>query len=437
VTDTQAESHQGKRIRAAEATLLLAALALSLYGLRTVYLNETVTSRLATVWSLVHDGTWYLDRPPTQPPNPFEQQTIDKAEINGRILSTKPPLLPLLMTGEYMLLHRLFAWELGLDKRDDLKSILRCMTFSLAGLSYLLALFIFARLLGLFVPAPRHRLVLLFALAFATQLPGFAAQLNNHVPAAAMQITALYFALGLGSGKLAPVKWRFFLFGLAAALVFTLDMPMTVFAALAGLYLFARFPRQALLWGGLGAAGPLIVHFAIMLAITGSPLPVQVNGRAFLFEGSYWRIPTGVDALNEPKPLYLFHMTFGRHGAFALFPILLIGLAGFAYAVLRREMPWRSYVLGGGAGLAALTFYYVMATNNYGGEAYGFRWYIGAMPVLLLMGAPVLDRLQTRWKWAVLALLLAVSMYSAWECYQSPWGGQQEWTTRLIFGPAY
>lgn len=431
------KNHGGRAIRAAEATVLLAALLLSLYGLRTVYLNETVKSRLATVWSLVHDGSWYLDRPATQPPNPFEQQTIDKVEINGRLLSTKPPLLPLIMTGEYVILHRLFAWDLDLEKRDDLKSILRFMTFSLVGLFYLLTLVIFARLLDLFVLAPRHRVILLFTLAFATQLPGFAAQLNNHVPAAAMLITALYFALGLGNGKLAPEKWRFFLFGLASALVFTLDMPITIFAALAGLYLLSRFPRQALLWSGIGAAGPLLVHFGIMFAITGSPLPVQVNGQAFLFEGSYWRIPTGVDALNEPKPLYLFHMTFGRHGAFTLFPILLIGLGGLACAVFRRETPWRAYILGGGAGLAGLTLYYVTATNNYGGESYGFRWYIGAMPVLLLMGAPVLDTLRTRWKWAVVALLLAVSMYSAWECYQTPWGGQQEWTTRLIFGPAY
>jgi hypothetical protein len=46
-----------------------------------------------------------------------------------------------------------------------------------------------------------------------------------------MIVVALYFALGLGSGKLEPARWRFFIFGLAAGLVPTLDLPGSRFVA--------------------------------------------------------------------------------------------------------------------------------------------------------------------------------------------------------------
>ncbi len=141
--------------------------------------------------------------------------------------------------------------------------------------------------------------------------------------------------------------------------------------------------------------------------------------------------------MNEPKPLYLFHMTFGRYGAFLLYPVLLTGLIGFMLALGRRDLRARRFILSGGAALAILTSYYVFKTNNYGGAAYGFRWYITAMPVLLLMGLPVFQRIRKPWHGALLAVVLAVSMYSAWECYRHPWESDAGWPSRWVFGPSF
>jgi len=393
------------------------------------YLGDTANSRLATAWALVHEGRWSID-----PPNPFEPGTVDKVEIDGRLYSTKPPVLPLLMTGEYWVMHRAFGWDLA--NREDARRIVRIMTLSLISSGYVAALVFFLLLARWHIQSPRTRLAAVFSLAAGTELLGFAPQIDNHLPAAGALMAALYFALGLCSGRLAPAPHRFALFGLCGGLVFTLDMPVTIFVAFAGLYMVACFPRQTLFWTSLGVAAPLAVHFGVMLAVTGSPLPIQSRPDLYLYEASYWRNPGGLDALNEPKLTYLFHSTFGRFGSFTLFPVLTMSLLGIAAAVRESDACLRRLVWGGAAAFGVLTLYYVLKTNNYGGAAYGFRWHIAAMPVLLLMGAPVWNRMNRCWHWVLWTAAVAVSCYSAWECFMTPWGEHQEWTCRL-FGTAY
>lgn len=398
------------------------------------FLGDTASSRLATVLSLVHNGTWRIDRPAGEAPNPFEQATVDKVRIGEGMYSTKPPLLPLLMAGEYYLLHH--GAGLDLQDRADLKLFLRISSLTLVGLPFLICLLCFAGMLRWFVDSAWVRLAACFCLAYATQLFGLSDQIDNHVPAAGALMAALYYAAGLGLEKLRPLPHRFFLFGLCTALTFAIDMPVTLYAAFAGLYLLARFPRQAILWGGTGLLLPLAVHFGVLMAATGSPLPIQMRPNLYLYEDSYWRNPVGRDALAEPKGVYFFHMTFGRFGVFSLFPILIIGLVGAGAALAKQAMPYRRMILTGMAAFALITLYYVVKTNNYGGAAYGFRWHIASMPVLLLMGAPVWNRLHRPWHWAVLILVAAVSCYSCYECFRMPWGEHQEWTCRFL-GTSY
>lgn len=418
----------------AECLILVVGVLAAASGVRSVIVGDTVTSRLATVWSLTHDRTWYVDRPAEQTPNPFEQRTVDKVAVGNHLISSKPPVLTLLMTAEYIALHRFFGWDM--EEAVGLKRQLQCMILSLVVLAYAGTLFFFLKTLRLFEVAPGVRLYSLAALAFGTQLFGFAPHLNNHLPGTCMAMAAVYLALGLGSGRLHPAPWRFVCFGLCAGLVYTIDLPVTIYPAFAGLYLLWRAPRKTLLWTTIGAALPLGLHFGILWSITGSPLPVQTKTGMYLYESSPWRNPLGIDGLNEPKATYLFHLTLGRHGAFALFPVLLAGIAAAFRALTHRAMPHRNYLISGAAALLMLTAYYTLSTNNYGGEAYGFRWYIGAMPMLLLMGAPLLQEFRTPWKWAFLIPLLAVSIYSAIECSRYPWTANQEWICRYFLGPS-
>lgn len=394
------------------------------------HIGDTATSRLATVYGLVHHGTWRID----EPENPFESATVDKCMIDGGLYSTKPPLLPMIMAGEYWLLHRYFGADL--TRKEGTRLAVEIVTLTLVATAYVSALIYFLLLARWLIPNPWGRLAALFSLAFGTQLLGFATHIDNHLPAAGVLMPALYLAVGLATERLRPVAWRFALFGVLGGLVFALDMPITAFVAAAGLWLLWRFPKQTALWGGVGMLAPLGIHFTTMVAVTGSPLPVQTRLDLYLYESSYWRNPSGVDALNEPKLTYFFHMNFGRFGSFTLFPVLLTGLAGAVWCLFRERAPVRGMVLGAAAAFALMTCYYVFNTNNYGGAAYGFRWHIAAMPVLLLMGAPVWNGLRRPWQWALFVALVAVSCYSCWECFRTPWGEHQEWTCR-VFGTSY
>ncbi len=407
-----------------------------LIGGRSIVVGETVTSRLATVYALVHHGSWRIDRPAEEPPNPFEVLTVDKVETpDGRLLSSKPPVLPLLMTAEYVVMRRLFGWDL--DNEDDLRPIMRVINVTLIKIPHVIGLFFFAMLLRMFMSNHRDGALLLLFLAFATPLAGYACQFNNHTPAAAALMVALYFGLGMYADKLAPKPWRFMVFGLCSAVVFTMDMPVTIFPAFMGMLLMLRFPKQSVLWGGIGAAPLLALHFGLMAAITGNPLPVQTQEAMYNFRNSYWRNPIGVDGLNEPRALYFFHSHFGRFGTFLLFPVLLLGVVGWFKGLTDRTCPARLAVLAAGGAFAIMSGYYVLATNNYGGAGYGFRWHIGAVPVLVLLAMPMMPVMTKSWRWALLALLVAVSVFSAWECMQAPWGASHEWTCRWIFGPVY
>ncbi|MCC6698643.1 MAG: hypothetical protein IT365_23670 [Candidatus Hydrogenedentes bacterium] len=430
-------------VRAEYATLAVAAL-LAFMEAREGVRGDHAVSRLATVYSLTQYGTWFIDNPDGTTPNPFEPNTIDKVMVrgiiadgvvrDGRIISSKPPLLPLLMTGEFWVLHQLAGWQL--DDEDQRRTVLFIMTLSFVGGSYLLILLMFRKALAFAEISAWARVYLLAALAFGTQLWGFSGKMSNHVPAAAMLMLALYFAIGLAGGFLAPKPWRFALFGLSGALAAAFDLPMSIFVAAAGAALLIRFPRQTLLWVSAGAAIPLALHFAIMVHVTGSPLPVQMRKETYLFESSYWRHPMGIDALNEPKGTYLFHILLGRAGTFSLYPVLSLGIVAALRAVITRDSQWRRPQLLGLVCLTVLTAYYTLSTNNYGGESYGFRWFIGAMPILLLMAAPLVTTCRRPWQMIALALMLVVSLYSGWECAQTDWESGQEWTSR-IFGPAY
>lgn len=419
---------------AAVAAILTAALGFVLAASTPSKLGDSATSRLATVYSLAHHGTWVIAERGAPGFNPFEPMTVDKAEIGGRRVSTKPPLMPLLMTGEYLVLRHALGWSL--DEREDWPRIVRAMNWTFSGLPYLGLILLFAIMASWHIRDWRVRAAAVFSLAFATQLWAYSHNLNNHMPGAFLTATVAFLTLGIAGGKIAPRPVHFLLFGLAGGLLFSFDMPATIYFAAAGLYLLYRHPRNTMLWGGMGLALPLAVHFGVMTLATGSPMPLQTRGGLYLFQDSYWRNPLGIDALNEPHGTYLFHMTFGRFGTFLLFPVLLAGVAGFILAAFQRE-PWRGAILAGGAAFVLLNVYYVLKTDNYGGASYGFRWHIASMPVLLLMGAPVWNRMRGPAAWGLFALLLAVSCYSAWECMRDPWEVHREWTVRLIFGPAY
>lgn len=412
-----------------DALIVASACAIFCVAARDQPLGQTALSRLATVVALAEDGTWYLDRPPDVPPNPFAARTIDKVQIDGRLLSSKPPLLPWLMTAQYRALNAAFGWRL--DNIEDTKRILYVYTLTYGALPWTLALAATAvalRMLGL---PPPGRTALLASLAFGTQAAGFAATFNNHVPAAAALVLCLAIVLPLHRH---PARRPGFAAaaGLAGGLAAAFDVPNAAYVALIGVLLLSRPGNLNWLAFGLAAAVPVGVQSWLLYVSTGSPFPVQLRPEAFIYESSYWRNPLGMDAMSEPKAVYLLNMTFGEKGIFILYPVLITGLAGLVGSVF-KPIPHRFPVLLGGFGVAVLIGYYTLTTSNYGGESYGMRWLIPTMPVLVWMGVPVWRHANRLPILATLMTALAVSAWSAWQSSRTPWAAGHEWT-RVLFG---
>ena len=103
------------------------------------------------------------------------------------------------------------------------------------------------------------------------------------------------------------------------------------------------------------------------------------------------------------------------------FPRAPLGPIGALIAIRSENVLLKRSTIAGLICFLVLVAYYVKSTNNYGGESYGFRWYIASMPVLLLMAVPLAIRINRSWKWALLTVMLLVSCYSTFESARVGW----------------
>ncbi len=394
--------------------------------------GDTLNSRLATAYALVHEHTFVIARPGERTTNPFADFTVDKVQFGDAIVSSKPPLLPLMMAAEYALMRAALGWDLG--NPADVGRIAWVMTVTLVGAPFVAIVWSLVWTVRRIASGIAPPVFTGAAVLISTHASAYAVIFNNHVPAAAGVTVCFASACALHGRDSAGPRWLYLAFGLGAGIAATVDVPVAIFPALLGLALARDHLRPLIVWAMPVALFLLAVQTVALALATGSPLPAQLHADAYLYESSYWRNPLGIDAINDPFPAYLFHITFGRAGVFSLFPITLLAIPG-ALLARRAGSAASSIAWCGAAGAAVLALYYAWTTNNYGGSAFGFRWFIVLGPVFLLMSAPFLGRLQRPWHWIVPAALLAVSAHSAYTCVREPWQPNREWTVRL-FGPS-
>lgn len=418
-----------------ELIVILSAVLWTSCGLKTVFFGDTLTSRFATIYALTYHHTWYINRPPELPPNPFESQTVDKVQAKKGIISSKPPILSLFMTAEYQFLKRI---GYSLDNPQHLKSIAQIMIAINVIIPYILSILFFWKFLYEIKVSPTVRIISLLALLYGTQWSAYASHFSNHVPATAILILGLYF-VGKSFQTPEPVPVIYYLLiGLFSSLVYTIDLPLTIFIFVAILYLIfiKRNLTRTVLYIALGALPILLIHFAIMYHLTGNILPVQISREPFLFESSYWRHPAGPDALHHPKYLYAFNILFGAKGLFLLYPVLIFGLCTL-YPGTWKTLNFNVKILYSLFMCSFIIFniYYIFSTNNYGGVSYGFRWHIGSMPLLIAASLPFCENKKNKIPfWIIWVIFFLISFYSTYECRLYPWSIDKEWTVRLLFG---
>ncbi len=375
----------------------------------------------------------------------FEEgfQSVDKVldPTALEFYSTKPPLLTVLVAGEYWLLKRAFGWSLVEQRWEVVRTVL--VTFNL--LPLLLYLAVLAWLAERLGGSDWSRWFVVAAAGFATLVTPFLVTLNNHTPATTGAAVALYAVvrIRLEGGR----PWLFGLAGLAAGFTACMELPAAALAAGLFIYLLRVAPRQTLLWFVPAALVPVAALLATNYVQLGrlKPAYAEFGGVWYEYEGSHWRVPEGtikrgIDFARkggEGRGTYALHLLVGHHGLFLLMPVLLLAVAGMGSGVWRlitefRDASQKRSPLPGL--IALLTFllsvvvigFYLYQSDNYGGWSNGPRWLMWLTPLWLVCMLPALDGLARSRPGRGLALvLLAASVlsmsYQNWNPWRHPW----------------
>ncbi|AMV38653.1 hypothetical protein [Planctomyces sp. SH-PL62] len=463
-------------------TLLIAtatALALGVLLRAPTMMGANDISRWCTVWSLLERGTYVIDE------CPWHAETQDKVEIPAtppqvgedgqpvkHYYSSKPALLPTLIAGLLYPARQIVGVPLDRvtlqpreprwsqvpdpDRPGGVKGVLttpdqpvkwpvssyyfKPVLILLNIVPFWGFLVLFGRILDRRARTDWAWSYSLFAAAFGTYLLPYSQTLNNHTIAAFAAFFALYQFLRIWDEG-AVEGWRFALVGLLAGFTATNELPALAFLGLVGLALVARFPKRSLAWFAPFAVLPLLALGACQYAAFGEfKLAYEEFGTdAYKFEGSLWKTPLELDALNLPwtdpeeaarrgivgesYATYLFHMTLGHHGFWSSTPVFLVAVFGLVGLLWRRRPTTAVAWMTLGLTVILLGFYtWNPKARNYGGSAQGLRWLFWLIPFWLLMLPPALDAIAGRpWLRRLATLALFVSVMSVGYAMRGPW----------------
>jgi hypothetical protein len=298
-------------------------------------------SRWATVYSLAERGTYQIDETPWP-------STIDRVQLHGHNYSSKPPLLPTLLAGEYWLLKKFSFGKLNFV--DTPESVIRIIVVTVNLIPLIIFLTLYSRLLDRLVTHPWIRLYAMLAAGLGTYLTAYSITLNNHTIAAFCCLFSLYPAYRIwGEGE--RRWWYFALAGFFAAFTAVNELPALSLLGVLGLALMRKSLKKVLCFFVPFALLPLLGHLFTNYLVTTSWKPAYAYKQAYEFPGSYWKIdpatgrlvgsrvdpatgktvlqfPEGIDNQYEPWHVYLFHMLIGHHGIFSLSPIFVLTVLG-------------------------------------------------------------------------------------------------------------
>jgi len=418
-------------------------------------------SRMAAIESRVTRGTWIIDQ------SPFSR-TVDRIYMDGHFYSDKPPVLTFIASGVYTVLHEGSHLSLDAGWCDLDESPCHCrafcddspdwayylLTLTLIGLPSALMLALFYHMTGLFGLDNPAALVLTVTLGLATQVFPYSTVFNSHIPAAACLLAGFYALLraqkpgfwvddlSAQTGKsLVSPSWLF-VAGLLTALAFTFDLGVGLFFV--AFFGYAVWHHRHRAWPYLlGGLLPIALMVFLDYQIVGNPLPPYMYTAGYDYPGS--RFPQTIAGNRSPENVLIYglRLLFGDHGLFAFSPVLLWAVVALVQVWSDRSSAARlsspksgsahrasrlrivTALVGLTSGLFAL--YFILFTDNFGGAAYGPRWYTVFTPLLFLFIAAkwrnqVFRKKPAFWTRRLLFLALAaISFVNSYQGALNPW----------------
>ncbi len=436
------------------------------------FLSANDRSRWCTIRALVDHGTYEIDAIITDSTQYPVWNTIDMVKHEGddgqpHLYSTKPPLFPTLVAGEYWLIKKLT----GLTLKDNTHTVVRIILITVNVTALVIFLLMLARLVERYGTTDWGRLLVMVAATAGTFLTTFAVSLNNHIIAAVCVIVAVDAAMRILYEDERRLRY-FFLCVASASFAVAVELPALLLLALVGLLLLWKYPRQTLVAGvpaallvlGAAVGTNYTAHGTIKPAYAmrdrgndeqGKPRDwTNGNWYNYTFEihdphnsaksprvvQSYWSRDeaslarrSAVDRGEPSRSVYAMHMLVGHHGIFSLTPIWLFSLAGMITLCVRKEEP-SLRLLGGVIVTITLVvfFFYLMQpqeNRNFGGVTTGLRWTFWLVPLWLLALLPAADwSAESRSRRIAAGICVALSVMSAsfatWNPWTHPWMSQ-------------
>jgi hypothetical protein len=211
--------------------------------------------------------------------------------------------------------------------------------------------------------------------------------LNHHVPAAA-SVFASFYLLSRQLTETSPSSLgarkdvvSIFASGFLTVLAISFDVLSGVIAATLFVIALVRY-RPQFHFFVLGALIPLAATALLDYQIARTILPPYTVTDAYNYPGSAFPASIAGNGTPDDYAAYAFRMFLGGKGLFAYNPLLLLAFAGAVSVALNRQHPLRTEGTTTVLGFIALCIYLATNTGNYGGTAYGERWFIVSIPIL-------------------------------------------------------
>ncbi len=358
----------------------------------------------------------------------------------GHLYSSKPPLFPTMLAGEYWLINRLTGMTLG----EDPHAIARIVLVSVNLIPLVICFLLLARLIERFGTSDWGRIFVMGAAVFGTFLTTFAVTINNHLPAAVSVTVAVYAAVRIWFDD--DRRWRYFILaGLFGAFAAANELPALSFLGLLSLVLLYKAPWRTVLvyvpamavvaggffytnWVAHGDFKPPYLHRdADDPSDNWYDYKYVSNGTV---RDSYWNNPSKIDRGESDWSVYAMHVLVGHHGIFSLTPVWLLSVAGGLIWICRAaDVRLRHLALLIAVVSVVILAFYLMRPEhhrNYGGVTSGLRWMFWLTPLWLLTMLPAADIMARRW-WtrivaaALLIFSVAAASYPTWNPWTSPW----------------
>ena len=201
-------------------------------GVEVPFHSANDRSRWCTIRSLGDHDTYAIDLV-LNDEDGAAWDSIDKVMHWGRdfrphFYSSKPPLLPTMLTYPYLAMKYITGWDI----KNNTFDVVRWMLLICQVLPLILFFWSIGRVSEIVAESEWSRMYLMGCAVFATFVTTFAISLNNHLPAVVAVSVALYALVVIWTRQSESAGW-FFLCGLMSVLAAAFELPALSFLVMA------------------------------------------------------------------------------------------------------------------------------------------------------------------------------------------------------------